>query len=154
MDLFFRFPLNRPIGCLSKPRCWIQALTPASGAPARPQPIAPPRPFSCEDVIFLFLSPALPPPSLSLSSFSFLIPLSSPPPLLFSHHCVPLALKGMEFPFPSASARPVFHRDQSADSEANHNVVFFRGFWWPIAANAHRGKQRLNSGECFYVNRG
>lgn len=109
--------MNRPIGCLSKPRCWIQALTPASGAPARPQPIAPPRPFSCEDVIFLFLSPALPPPSLSLSSFSFLIPLSSPPPLLFSHHCVPLALKGMEFPFPSASARPVFHRDQSADSK-------------------------------------
>lgn len=94
------FPIspNRPIGCLSKPRCWIQALTPASGALAGPQPIAPPRPFSCEDVIFLFLSPALPPPSLSLSSFSFLIPLSSPPPLLFSHRYVPLALKGMEFP--------------------------------------------------------
>lgn len=100
MNLFFRFPPppNRPIGCLSKPRCWIQALTPASGALAGPQPIAPPRPFSCEDVIFLFLSPALPPPSLSLSSFSFLIPLSSPPPLLFSHRYVPLALKGIEFP--------------------------------------------------------
>lgn len=94
------FPIspNRPIGCLSKPRCWIQALTPASGALAGPQPIAPPRPFSCEDVIFLFLSPALPPPSLSLSSFSFLIPLSSPPPLLFSHRYVPLALKGIGFP--------------------------------------------------------
>lgn len=106
------FPISpdRPIGCLSKPRCWIQALTPASGALAGPQPIAPPRPFSCEDVIFLFLSPALPPPSLSLSSFSFLIPLSSPPPLLFSHRYVPLALKGIEFPlrtpplsFPSPS---------------------------------------------------
>lgn len=83
---------------MSKPRCWIQALTPASGALAGPQPIAPPRPFSCEDVIFLFLSPALPPPSLSLSSFSFLIPLSSPPPLLFSHRYVPLALKGIGFP--------------------------------------------------------
>lgn len=94
------FPISpiRPIGCLSKPRCWIQALTPASGALAGPQPIAPPRPFSCEDVIFLFLSPALPPPSLSLSSFSFLIPLSSPPPLLFSHRYVPLALKGIGFP--------------------------------------------------------
>lgn len=94
------FPISRyrPIGCLSKPRCWIQALTPASGALAGPQPIAPPRPFSGEDVIFLFLSPALPPPSLSLSSFSFLIPLSSPPPLLFSHCYVPLALKGIEFP--------------------------------------------------------
>lgn len=99
MDLFFRFPPpNRPIGCLSKPRCWIQALTPASGALDGPQPIAPPRPFSCEDVIFLFLSPALPPPSLSLSSFSFLIPLSSPPPLLFSHRYVPLALKGIGLP--------------------------------------------------------
>lgn len=95
---FSDFPPNRPIGCLSKPRCWIQALTPASGALAGPQPIAPPRPFSCEDVIFLFLSPALPPPSLSLSSFSFLIPLSSPPPLLFSHRYVPLALKGIGFP--------------------------------------------------------
>lgn len=124
MDLFLRFPLNRPIGCLSKPRCWIQALTPASGAPARPQPIAPPRPFSCEDVIFLFLSPALPPPSLSLSSFSFLIPLSSPPPLLFSHRCVPLALKGIEFPFPSPSARPVFPRDESADRKANEALFF------------------------------
>lgn len=94
------FPIspNRPTGCLSKPRCWIQALTPASGALDGPQPIAPPRPFSCEDVIFLFLSPALPPPSLSLSSFSFLIPLSSPPPLLFSHRYVPLALKGLGFP--------------------------------------------------------
>lgn len=107
------FPIspNRPIGCLSKPRCWIQALTPASGALAGPQPIAPPRPFSCEDVIFLFLSPALPPPSLSLSSFSFLIPLSSPPPLLFSHRYVPLALKGtaLDTPlsFPSPSAEPV-----------------------------------------------
>lgn len=97
-NLFFRFPPFRPNGCLSKPRCWIQALTPASGALAGPQPIAPPRPFSCEDVIFLFLSPALPPPSLSLSSFSFLIPLSSPPPLLFSHRYVPLALKGIGFP--------------------------------------------------------
>lgn len=97
-SIFFRFLPNRPIGCLSKPRCWIQALTPASGALAGPQPIAPPRPFSCEDVIFLFLSPALPPPSLSLSSFSFLIPLSSPPPLLFSHRYVPLALKGIGFP--------------------------------------------------------
>lgn len=94
------FPISpdRPIGCLSKPRCRIQALTPASGALAGPQPIAPPRPFSCEDVIFLFLSPALPPPSLSLSSFSFLIPLSSPPPLLFSHRYVPLALKGIGLP--------------------------------------------------------
>lgn len=98
MNLFSRFLPNRPIGCLSKPRCWIQALTPASGALAGPQPIAPPRPFSCEDVIFLFLSPALPPPSLCLSSFSFLIPLSSPPPLLFSHRYVPLALKGIGFP--------------------------------------------------------
>lgn len=89
---------DRPIGCLSKPRCWIQALTPASGALAGPQPIAPPRPLSSEDVIFLFLSPALPPPSPSLSSFSFLIPLSSPPPLLFSHRYVPLALKGIGFP--------------------------------------------------------
>lgn len=117
MDLFCRFRPpgpDRPIGCLSKPRCWIQALTPASGALAGPQPIAPPRPLSSEDVIFLFLSPALPPPSPSLSSFSFLIPLSSPPPLLFSHRYVPLALKGMGFPlrtnpplsFPSPSTGP------------------------------------------------
>lgn len=101
MDLFCRFRPpgpDRPIGCLSKPRCWIQALTPVSGALAGPQPIAPPRPLSSEDVIFLFLSPALPPPSPSLSSFSFLIPLSSPPPLLFSHRYVPLALKGIGFP--------------------------------------------------------
>lgn len=139
ISLFLRFPLNRPTGSLPKPRCSIQALTPASGAPARPQPLAPPRPFSCEDVIFLFLSPALPPPSLSLSSFSFLIPLSSPPPLLFLHHCVPLAVKGMAFPFPSASARPVFHRDRSAGSKADGNVVFSRGFWEPTGANAHRG---------------
>lgn len=97
---------DRPIGCLSKPRCWIQAVTPASGARARPQPLAPPRPLRREDVIFLFLSPALPPPSPSLSSFSFLIPLSSPPPLLFSHRYVPLALKGVGLPLLAADTPP------------------------------------------------
>lgn len=97
---------DRPIGCLSKPRCWIQAVTPASGALARPQPLAPPRPLRREDVIFLFLSPALPPPSPSLSSFSFLIPLSSPPPLLFSHRYVPLALKGVGLPLRAANTPP------------------------------------------------
>ena len=93
------FPIspNRPVGCLSKPRCWIRALTLAKSARAGPLPLAPPRLFYYEDVIFLFLSLALPPPSLSLSSFSFLIPLSSPPPLLFSHRYVPVALKGMVF---------------------------------------------------------
>lgn len=97
---------GRPIGCLSKPRCWIQAVTPASGALARPQPLAPPRPLRREDVIFLFLSPAFPPPSPSRSSFSFLIPLSSPPPLLFSHRYVPLALKGVGLPLLAAADIP------------------------------------------------
>lgn len=133
------FPISpdRPIGCLSKPRCWIQALTPASGALAGPQPIAPPRPLSCEDVIFLFLSPALPPPSLSLSSFSFLIPLSSPPPLLFSHRYVPLALKGIGLPLwtpPShfrlprrSLSSPLPSWDLSADAKcAAARVVFFQ----------------------------
>lgn len=101
---------DRPIGCLSKPRCWIQAVTPASGARARPQPLAPPRPLRREDVIFLFLSPALPPPSPSLSSFSFLIPLSSPPPLLFSHRYVPLALKGVGLPLLAADTPPSHFR--------------------------------------------
>ncbi|KAK6302146.1 hypothetical protein J4Q44_G00281990 [Coregonus suidteri] len=86
---------NRPIGCLSKPRCCIQALTLAKSDRAGTQPIAPPRLFNCEDVIFLFLLLALPPPSLYRSSFSFLIPLSSPPPLLFLHRYVPVALKGI-----------------------------------------------------------
>lgn len=148
------FPIspNRPIGCLSKPRCWIQALTPASGALAGPQPIAPPRPFSCEDVIFLFLSPALPPPSLSLSSFSFLIPLSSPPPLLFSHRYVPLALKGIGFPLwtpPSHFRLPrrslssplpswVFSADTKCTTVA---VFFFPSFLRPAGADLRRRKQ-------------
>lgn len=145
------FPIspNRPIGCLSKPRCWIQALTPASGALAGPQPIAPPRPFSCEDVIFLFLSPALPPPSLSLSSFSFLIPLSSPPPLLFSHRYVPLALKGMALDtplsFPSPSAEPVLSPPflgLVGRLKMHHSVVFpLLSLLRPAGADLHRRKQ-------------
>lgn len=111
---------DRPVGCLSKPRCWIQALTPASGAPARPQPCAPPRPLRREDVIFLFLSPALPPPSLSLSSFSFLIPLSSPPPLLFSHRYVPLALKGVGLPLRADTPPPYFRLPRQGPAAGPH----------------------------------
>lgn len=74
-------PPDRPIGCLSKPRCRIQAVTRTNNTRARPQPAAPPRRFNSQDVIFLFLSRALSLslPPLSLSSFSFLIPLSSTP---------------------------------------------------------------------------
>lgn len=156
---FSDFPPNRPIGCLSKPRCWIQALTPASGALAGPQPIAPPRPFSCEDVIFLFLSPALPPPSLSLSSFSFLIPLSSPPPLLFSHRYVPLALKGIGFPlwtppsFPSLSAEPCpfsrFLPGFSADTKSTR-ACFFSPRLPPARPLLNRSAPQKTAGVTFH----
>jgi len=58
-------------------------VTRTNNTRARPQPAAPPRRFNSQDVIFLFLSRALSLslslPPLSLSSFSFLIPLSSTP---------------------------------------------------------------------------
>lgn len=58
-SVFFLDPLDRPFGCLSKPRCRFQAVTRTNNTRARPQPAAPPRRFNSQDVIFLFLSRAL-----------------------------------------------------------------------------------------------
>lgn len=99
-------PPDRPIGCLSKPRCRIQALTLTNNTRARPQPAAPPRRFNSQDVIFLFLSRALSrSPSLPVSFFLFFFNSSFFYPLLsFSLSAMSqLFLKGMVSPllFPS-----------------------------------------------------